>query len=104
MGINRELTMQIFGALHIQKFTEEHADSRLPLDSWQLEAEVAQWSGPKEVKERYKSAVLSPNRIIFSLTRGLYKLAVKTKYEKGILLIERVWTDPKAHKIVPTIH
>ena len=90
--------MRLFGKLILTSFKKENVDSRIPLDAWYLEAEEAEWSGPKQVKERYQSAVLSPNRIIFSLKEGLIKLAVKARYEKGVLLIEDVWAEPKAQK------
>lgn len=90
--------MQIFNKPLLSTFKEKNEESVVPLDAWQLEAEEAEWSGPKEVKKLYCGATLSPNRIVFSLARGLYRLAVKVKYERGIVLVERVWTDAQAHR------
>lgn len=90
--------MLLFGKLILASFKKEHVDSRIPLDAWCMEAEEAQWIGPKQVKDHYKSAVLSPNRIVFSLKEGLIKLAVKARYEKGVLLIEDVWAESKTQK------
>lgn len=94
--------MIVLGKLILVSFKQKHAASCAPLDAWEAEAEEAAWANPKQVKERYRGVDLSPNRIVFSLTQGLYKLAVKTKFEKGILLIERVWTEPKAARAPAT--
>ncbi|HEX2544477.1 MAG TPA: type II toxin-antitoxin system HigB family toxin [Ramlibacter sp.] len=92
--------MKIFNRPALSKFKEEYADSAVPLDAWELEAEEAQWSSPKEVKKLYRSATLAPNRIVFSLARGLYRLAVKVRYERGVLLVERVWAEAHTHGTV----
>ena len=94
---NWELTMHLYNLIALHSFALEHADSRVPLAAWQLEAEEAEWAGPKQVRERYTNAVVSPNRIVFSLA-GVCKLDVKAKFEKGILLIEKVWADARASK------
>jgi mRNA interferase HigB len=83
--------MHLYQKPLLSAFTEKHPDSRLPIDCWQLEAEEARWAGPKDVKTRYKTADLSPNRIIFDLGRGRYRLQVAVRYERGILLVEDVW-------------
>lgn len=90
--------MEIFNRPVLSKFKQEYADSAVPLDAWELEAEEAQWSGPKEVKKLYRSAAIAPNQIVFSLARGLYRLAVKVRYERGILLVERVWAEAQTHR------
>ncbi len=89
--------MQLYNLIALHVFVRDHADSRVPLAAWQLEAEEAEWTGPKQVREHYASAVVSPNRILFSLA-GFCKLDVKAKFEKGILLIEKVWTDARTPK------
>ena len=90
--------MHIFNKPMLSKFKEANEESVVPLDVWELEAEEAEWSGPKQVKKLYCGATLSPNRIVFSLARGLYRLAVKVRYERGIVLVERVWADAQAHR------
>ena len=63
----------------------------MPYTPDELEAEEAEWTASKQVKDHYLNAVVSPGRIQFSLA-DRYKLDVRTKFERGILLIERVWT------------
>ena len=92
--------MQLYNLIALHAFAQEHADSRVPLAAWQIEAEEAEWTGPKQVRERYTNAVVSSNRILFSLT-GFCKLDVKAKFEKGILLIEKVWADARTQKGSP---
>ena len=83
--------MQLFGITRLEIFVQKHEDSRFPLNAWQLEVEEAQWAGPDEVQARYVDAFVQPDRVVFSI-KNLYKIDVKTKFKKGILLIEKVWT------------
>jgi mRNA interferase HigB len=91
LPIERELSMLVLGKSILHAFAIENVESRVPLEAWQLEAEEADWAGPKQLGAHYLDAVVSPNRIVFSLA-DKYKLDVKTRFERGILLIERVWT------------
>ena len=82
--------MQIFGKSRLERFAQEHEDSRVPLGAWQLEAEEAQWSCPEEVQARYANAIVQPDRVIFDI-KSLYKIHVKAKFNQGVLLIDKVW-------------
>jgi len=92
--------MDIYQKPLLDAFQDEHPDSRLPIGCWQLEVEEAQWDGPKEVKKRYKTADVSPNRIVFNLDHGRFCLQVKVRYERGILLIEDVWLAKSRSKVM----
>lgn len=87
---NQGLMMQIFGKSRLERFAQEHEDSRVPLGAWQLEAEEAQWSCPEEVQARYANAIVQPDRVIFDI-KSLYKIHVKAKFNQGVLLIDKVW-------------
>lgn len=83
--------MQLFGTSRLESFVREHEDSCAPLSVWQLEAEEAQWTGPEDVRARYANAIVQPDRVVFDI-RNLYKIDVKAKFKRGVLLVERVWT------------
>jgi len=83
--------MLLLGKPRLALFVREHADSRIPLDAWRLDAEEAEWAVPGDVQRRYIDSLVQPDRVIFSI-ESTYKIDVKTKYKQGILLIERVWS------------
>jgi mRNA interferase HigB len=91
--------MQLLGLIKLDNYRREHADVRGALDAWQLEVERSHWSGPQDVKNRYPSAsILSDNKVIFNIKGNKYRLVVKAKYEKGIVLIEWVGTHAEYSK------
>jgi len=85
--------MQIIGVLLLDTFKRGHADARGPLDAWQGEVEAAKWTTPQDVKDRYPSAsFLADNRVVFNIKGNTYRLAVKVRYQNGIVLVEWVGT------------
>jgi mRNA interferase HigB len=91
--------MQLLGLIKLDNYRREHADVRGALDAWQLEVERSHWSGPQDVKNRYPSAsILSDNKVIFNIKGNKYRVVVKAKYEKGIVLIEWVGTHAEYSK------
>ena len=91
--------MQLLGLIKLDDYRREHADVRGALDAWQLEVERSHWFGPQDVKNRYPSAsILSDNKVIFNIKGNKYRLVVKAKYEKGIVLIDWVGTHAEYSK------
>lgn len=91
--------MQLVGLLKLDAFRRTHADSRGPLDAWQVEVKAAQWSGPQDIKDRYPTAsFLADNRVIFNIKGNSYRLVVKARYQNGIVLIEWVGTHAEYDK------
>ena len=91
--------MQLLGILKLEAFRQMHADSRGPLDAWQSEVETAQWNGSQDIKDRYPSAsFLADNRVIFNIKGNTYRLVVKARYQKGIVLIEWIGTHAEYDK------
>ena len=92
--------MQLVGLIKLDAFKKSHADSRGPLDAWQTEVQVAQWTGPQDVKDRYPSArFLADNRVIFNIKGNTYRLVVKARYQNGIMLIEWIGTHAEYDKL-----
>lgn len=95
------IKMLIFGKPTLAAFIQEHEHSRLPIGAWQLEVEEAQWTGQEEVRRRYRKAELLPDGIVFPLAAGLYKLRVVVGFERGAVIVKKVWTTTaKARKNV----
>jgi len=91
--------MQLLGLIKLDNYRREHANVRGALDAWQLEVERSHWSGPQDVKNRYPSAsILIGNKVIFNIKGNKYRVVVKAKYEKGIVLIEWVGTHAEYSK------
>jgi mRNA interferase HigB len=91
--------MKIFGLIKLDEYKRAHANVRGALDQWQLDVERSHWSGPQDVKNRYPSAsILIGNKVIFNIKGNRYRLVVKAKYEKGIVLIEWVGTHAEYSK------
>jgi mRNA interferase HigB len=91
--------MQLVGLLKLEAFKRTQADSRGPLDAWQMEVQAASWNGPQEVKDRYPSAsFLADNRVIFNIKGNTYRLVVKARYQNGIVLIEWIGTHAEYDK------
>ena len=92
--------MQLVGLIKLDVFKKSHADSRGPLNAWQAEVQIAQWSGPQDVKNRYPSAnFLADNWVIFNIKGNTYRLAVQARYQNGIMLIEWVGTHADYDKL-----
>ena len=85
--------MKLIGKKLLQDFKERHADARSQIESWETEAEEAQWRTPHELKSRYQKASLLKNQqSVFDICRNKYRLLVQVNYKNGIVLIKKVGT------------
>lgn len=83
----------VLGVPILDAFKKKHASCRGALDAWQMEVERETWSGPTDIRARYKSAdFLANNRVIFNIKGNNFRLVVKVRYQQGIVLIEWVGT------------
>ncbi len=81
--------MQLVNTPILEELKASHADARGALDAWRAEVEKATWSTPQDIKDRYATAsFLSGNRVIFNIKGNSYRLAVKVRFQNGIVLIE----------------
>lgn len=68
-------------------------DSEQPLKAWYQETLKADWSGPADVKEKYRSAsFLKNNRIVFNIAGNKYRLVVKVNYPYRVVYIRFIGT------------
>ena len=85
--------MRVFSLSTLRAFWEKHADSEQPLRAWFAEAERADWAGPKDIKNRYRSAdFLRGDRVVFNIKGNKYRLIVAMKYEFKAVYIRFVGT------------
>jgi len=91
--------MKLLGLPKLEKFQRKHADASGPLEAWRADVETAQWGGPQDIKNRYNSAsFLGDNRVIFNIKGNTYRLVVKVKYERDIVVIEWIGTHAEYDK------
>lgn len=85
--------MKLIGKKLLQEFKEKHADARSQIESWEAEAEEAQWQTPHELKGRYPKASLIKNQqVVFDICRNKYRLLTQINYKNGIVLIKKIGT------------
>ena len=91
--------MQILGLPILVAFKTKHADSRGPLESWQEEAERAEWKNTQDVKNRYRSAdFLANNRVIFNIKGNSYRLVTTIQYPLKLILVNWIGTHAEYSK------
>lgn len=85
--------MRVFALSTLRAFWENHADAQQPLRAWFAEAERAQWTGPQDIRDRYRTAdFLRGNRVVFNIKGNTYRLIVAIKYDFKAVYIRFVGT------------
>lgn len=91
--------MKLIGIQPLRNFIEIHADARSQIESWEIEAEGAQWSTPHDLKARYpKASILKDQNVVFDIFRNKYRLWVKISYKNQTILIKKVGTHKEYEK------
>ena len=68
--------------------------------AWYREVMKADWEGPAQIKERYKSAsFVKGNRVIFNIKGNDYCLVVRINYEHRVVYVRFVGTHAEYDKI-----
>jgi mRNA interferase HigB len=85
--------VQIVGRKVLHDLALRHADVTGAVEAWICEAEEAEWTSPRDVKERYPHAsILSGNRVIFNVKGNRYRIEVKISYQTKVVLVKRAGT------------
>ena len=91
--------MELLGLPILQDFKRKHADVRTALEVWQVEVERSHWQTSHDIKLRYPSAdFLADNRVIFNIKGNHYRLVVKVRYQRGLVVVEWVGTHAEYSK------
>lgn len=85
--------MKLIGKKLLQEFKEKHADARSQIESWEAEAEEAQWNTPHDLKSRYpKASIIKDQQVVFDICRNKYRLLTQVNYKNNIVLIKKIGT------------
>lgn len=85
--------MRVFSLSTLRSFWEKHEDAEQPLRAWFAEAERADWTGPQDIRDRYRSAdFLRGNRVVFNIKGNTYRLIVAIKYDFKAVYVRFVGT------------
>ena len=91
--------MNLLGKQLLRDFIQKHADARSQIESWEAEAEEAQWNTPHDLKSRYpKASILKDQNVIFDICRNKYRLWVKVSYKNQTILIKKIGTHKEYEK------
>lgn len=83
--------MRIIAIKTLADFWQSHSDARAGLQAWYAEARHAEWKGPQDILDRYRSAdVLPGNRVVFNIGGNRFRLVVKIHYNTGVVYIRFV--------------
>jgi len=84
----------------VAAFADAHASARQPLFAWFAEVGKARWSGPADIKVRYRSAsFLAGDRVVFNIKGSEYRAVVAIKYEFFAVYIRFIGTHAEYDKI-----
>lgn len=85
--------MRVISKATLVEFWEAHPQAKQALQDWYIEASVAQWRTPQDIKARYASAsFLGHNRVVFNIKGNDYRLVVAVAYRFNALYIKFVGT------------
>jgi len=75
------------------------ADSREPLVQWHAIVEKADWSGPADLKDQFRSASFVGDRVVFNIAGNKYRLVVVAKYRWRMVYIRFIGTHGEYDEI-----
>ena len=85
--------MRIVAVKTLRAFWLEHRDAEAALKAWVAEAEAANWRGPEDIRQRYRSAdFLAGNRVVLNIRGNRYRLILKLHYNTGFAFIRFIGT------------
>jgi mRNA interferase HigB len=91
--------MKILGREKLFEFRNKHSDASSQIDSWEAEAENAEWKTPKDIKVRYAQAsFIAKNHVVFNIKGNKYRLLVQVNYQNKIILVKKVGTHEEYMK------
>jgi len=91
--------MEVIGQGILDDYCKNHAEVASQLSAWLAEAREANWSVPKDIKERYGSASFLPNNhVVFNIKGNKYRLDTKVYYQRKTIIVKRVGTHLEYNK------
>ena len=85
--------MKLLGKQILYNFKKQHMDAESQLESWEAEVEIAQWSTPHALKNRYpRASIIGDQLVVFNICGNKYRLLTMVNYKNGIILIKKIGT------------
>lgn len=85
--------MRIISRRPLREFAKDHADARVPLDTWFSIMKGKAYSSPHEVRNDFPSAsFLGDRRAVFNVGGNKYRLIVDIRYDLGRIYVREVLT------------
>ena len=70
----------------------QYSDAEDPLSAWHAVCIRANWHGPSDVKETFRSASFVKNNVVFNIAGNKYRVVVNISYTRQALFIKFVGT------------
>lgn len=67
-------------------------DSEQPLKAWSAITACAEWAGPADVKEQYRSASFVGDRVVFNIAGNKYRLVAWINDPHGVVYVRFIGT------------
>ncbi len=94
--------MQIIAKRTLKLFWDMHPQAEVPLRSWFVIVNAADWIGPADVKAQFRSAdFVGDNRVIFDIGGNKYRLVVHVAYPFRRVLVKFVGKHGDYDRINP---
>lgn len=94
--------MRIIAKKKLKDFWDKHPESKITLQDWYAEAEIARWNTPQCIKNRYRTAsFLTGNRVVFNIGGNKFRLIVKVNYAYRIIYLRFIGTHSDYDHINP---
>jgi len=92
--------MTLIGREKLLTFIRKHTDARNWVNTWIADVEHAEWKGPQQIKDRYKTAsFLSENIVFFNVKGNSYRLQVQIAYGTGKIIVKWIGTHGEYTKL-----
>lgn len=85
--------MRIIALSRLRTYWQSHPASEIPLRSWYVLANRAQWRRPADIKASYRNASILPgNRVVFNIKGNALRLIVVVHYDRKVMYVRFVGT------------
>ena len=85
--------VRIFNRATLRAFWQKHRDAEGSLRAWVEEVEASKWTGPQDIRKRYRSAdFLANERVVFNIRGNNYRLVVHVVYRFHAVYVRFIGT------------
>jgi mRNA interferase HigB len=84
--------MRVIAKSTLRKFWERFPDAEGALLAWFREVEKEEWDSPADMKEKYRSASIVGERVVFNIKGNTYRLVVWINYPFKVVYVRFVGT------------